>query len=180
MINLLPPAAKEDKVYAKRNQQLLRYVWTLVFLALVLGVEFGGAEVYLARQRHSYDQQISSKEQQIAGFKQLQDQAKSANARLKAFKQLVGSQARFSILLSDLANHTPQGVFINSITLTGNAKTAVNIAATANSYQTAVSFRDALVTSPRVQDAAIDNITNPAAGVYTVNVTVAFKAGAAQ
>ena len=179
MINLLPPSAKEDKAYAKLNTQLLRYVWLLVFLIIILGVIFGGTEVYLARQRQSYSKTLTAKQAQIATFSSLEAQAKSANARLKAFKVLVGSQTRFSDLLADLANHTPQGVFINSITLSGT-KAAVQISATANSYQSAASLRDALATSPRVRQADIESITNSSAGIYNVGITVAFKPGAFQ
>ena len=180
MINLLPPAAKADKTYAQRNQIMLRYIWILIFLTLAVGALFGGAEVYMAKQRNTYNQEINAKQKQIAAYQSLQDQAKSANARLKAFKGLVSSQARFSILLSDLANHTPKGVFINSIALTGNSSTAVQIAATADSYTSAASFRDALVASPRIKQADIQSVSNPAAGVYNVSMAVAFKPGEAK
>lgn len=180
MINLLPPSAKSDKAFARRNAILVRYVWVLVFLIVAAGVELGGTELYLARQRKVYDKQIATKQQQIAGFSDLQAQAKSANARLKAFKGLVGNQAKFSELLADLASHTPKGVFINSIALTGNSSTAVQVAATGNSYESVASFRDALVTSPRISEADIQNVSNPAAGIYNVNITIAFKPGEAR
>ena len=180
MINLLPPSAKNDKTFARRNTMLLRYVWLLVFLIVAVGLEFGGTEVYLAHQRQTYDKQIAGKQQEIAAFSNLQDQAKSANARLKAFKGLVTTQARFSVILSDLAEHTPKGVFINSISLTGNSSSAVQIAATADSYQSVASFRDALVASPRISSADIENVASSNNGSYIANLTIAYKPGEAR
>jgi Tfp pilus assembly protein PilN len=177
MINLLPPQAKSESTYAKRNQVMLRYISLLILIALVLAVELGGAAVYIQQQGEKYTKETEAKTSQIATFKSLEDQAKAANSRLKAFKTLSGNQARFSSLLADLASHTPKGVSINSITLTGDASQAVKIAATANSYASAAGFRDALATSDRVKDAAIEDIANPGEGVYKVNVTVAFKPG---
>ena len=178
MINLLPPAVKSEGTYAKRNTMLIRYIWLLVVVILVVGAEFGATEVYLAHQRQSYAKTIATKQQAVAGYKNLQDQAAAANGRLKAFKVLVSQQARFSALLADLAAHTPKDVFINSISLTGNAAQAVQISGTANSYAAAASLRDALASSPRIQAAAINDISNPSAGVYNVNVTIAFAPGA--
>ncbi|HSX14858.1 MAG TPA: PilN domain-containing protein [Candidatus Saccharimonadales bacterium] len=180
MINLLPPTVKAETSYAKRNRTVVRYVWLLSLVILIVGAEFAGAEVYISHQKQSYEKDIAAKQSQINGYKDLESQAQAANSRLKAFKTLVGDQARFSSLLADLAAHTPRGVFINSISLTGDSKQAVKIAATANSYSSAVSFRDALVTSSRIKDASIDDISNPADGVYKVNVTVAFKPGASR
>lgn len=178
MINLLPPGIKANTGYAKRNSILLRYVWLLIITALVLGLEFGATEYYIAKQNHTYNQQIAAKQQAIDGYKQIQDQATVANTRLSAFKQLVGQQTNFSSLLTDLANHTPKGVFINSITLTGVTTQAVQISASANSYESAVSLRDALATSPRIKAASINDISNSAVGVYNIDVTIAFSAGA--
>lgn len=178
MINLLPPQVKAESSYAKRNTMMLHYLWILVLVILIVGAEFAATEVYLAKQRNSYDQAIRTKQQAIAGYQNLQGQASAANARLKVFKTLVGHQARFSSLLADLAAHTPKDVFINSISLTGNAAQAVQISATAHSYATAASLRDALASSPRIKAAAINDISNPAAGVYNINVTIAFAAGA--
>lgn len=180
MINLLPPQIKAENGYARYNAILVRYIWLLVVVIVAVGLEFGGTELYLAHQRSHFDHEVATKQQQIAGYKGLRDQAKAANARLKAFKGLVSGQARFSDLLDDLASHTPKGVFINAISLTGDTSKAVKISATANSYQSAVSLRDALVTSSRIQNAAIDDIANPAPNVYNVDITIAFKAGAAK
>lgn len=178
MINLLPPEVKQDSSYAKRNKILLHYIWLLVFVMILLGLEFGGAEVYLAKQRHNYNDQIAAKSQSMNDFNGLEANATAANTRLSAFKQLLAQQTRFSSLLTDLANHTPKGVFINSITLTGVTTTAVQISGTANSYESAASLRDALATSPRIKAASLNTISNPATGVYAVDVTVAFSPGA--
>jgi Tfp pilus assembly protein PilN len=178
MINLLPPQVKKESGYAIKNALLLRYIYLLVFLILIVAACFAGSEVYLARQKHSFEHQIASKNQELASYKDLEAQAKAANGRLKAFKTLIGSQAKFSNFLADLAAHTPKGVFINSISLTGDDKLAVKLAATANSYGSAVSLRDALVTSPRIKEAAIDDISNPGGTVYKINLTVAFNSGA--
>ncbi len=180
MINLLPAGVKAETGYAKRNRILLRYVWLLVALIAVLVVMFGGTQVYLNQQRSQYNQAIAAKKQQLDSYKQLEKQAKVANDKLKTFKSLVASQSRFSTLLQDLAAHTPKGVFINSISFTSATNLAVQISATANSYNSAASLRDALVSSSRIKGAAINAITTNPNGSYNVTLTVAFKPGAFQ
>jgi Tfp pilus assembly protein PilN len=180
MINLLPAGVKAETGYAKRNRILLRYVWLLLALAAVLAVMFGGAQVFLNQQRDTYNQAIDAKKQQLAGYKQLETQAQTANDKLKTFKALVATQSRFSTLLQDIAAHTPKGVFINSISFTSAANQAVQITATANSYNSAAGLRDALVSSSRVKGAAIGSITTNPGGSYNVTLTVAFKPGAFQ
>lgn len=180
MINLLPPGVKEESLFAKRNAMLLHYIWLMILLAVVCGAIFGAGAYYISQQKTKLQKEIAAKNAQISTFKGLENDAKDANSRLKAFKTLSGNQARFSSLLSDLASHTPKGVSISTITLTGDANQAVKISATATSTEAAASLRDALAKSPRIKEVAIDDISTQEAGGLKVNVTVAFKPGSSK
>ena len=177
MINLLPPDIKEQVVYSKRNVLLIRYLWLAVLLIIINAILFGGAMYYLNQRTVQAKSDLATKSSSIAQYKRVEADAKTANDRLTTLKSLRSSQARFSVLLGDFAKYTPQGVYINSITLTGDDKKPVRIVATANTYQQAAAFRDALATSPRISAADIEDISAPATGGYQTNITIGFKPG---
>jgi Tfp pilus assembly protein PilN len=106
--------------------------------------------------------------------------AKDASDRLAAIKFVQSSQTRFSSLVADIAKVVPQGVSINSMTLTGDDKAAVRIAVTAQTYSQALAFRNALITSPRIAGADLESIAASAGGGYSTSVVVAFKPGMAK
>ena len=106
--------------------------------------------------------------------------AKEASDRLAAVAYVFNSQTRFSALIEDLAKVVPQGVAIDTMTLTGDEKQPVRINFSATTYQAALAFRDALMTSPRVAAADLENITSTTSGSYTAAVIVGFNKGQAK
>jgi Tfp pilus assembly protein PilN len=177
VINLLPPEIKEQVTYSKRNVLIIRYLWLAGLLVAVNAVIFGGAIYYLTQRTAQAEKDLATKTATIAQYKSVETDAKTANDRLATLKALRSSQARFSVLLADFAKYTPQGVYINSITLTGDDKKPVRIVATATTYQQAAALRDALATSPRISAADIEDISAPATGGYQTNITIGFKPG---
>lgn len=177
----MPPDLKEQIRYAKLNRLVVHYAWGLAVVLVVLGGVFGGAFYLLDQQTRQADAGAADDQQQIAKLnKTVLPEAKAASERLNAIKYVQGSQTRFSAVVADIAKVVPQGVSIDSMTLTGNDKTPVTIAVTANTYNDALAFRNALTTSPRIADADLETITSTSNGTYQVNVVVAFKPGQAK
>jgi Tfp pilus assembly protein PilN len=181
MINLLPPDIKEQVRYAKINRVTLRYVWLLALVVVVLAGVFGGTVYLQNQQAATLAADVAAKQQTIAALnKNFTPKAKDASDRLNAIKFVQGSQTHFSAVIADIAKVVPKGVSIDSMTLTGDDKTPVHVAVTASSYEAALTFRNALVTSPRIAQADLETISATTGGAYQTNVVIAFKPGLAK
>ena len=181
MINLLPADLKEQVRYAKLNRLALRYLRILVAVVAVLAGIFAGAFYLLQQQSGTVTADVADKQRTIAGLnKTFTPLAKDVNDRLSAIKYVQATQTRFSGVIADIAKVVPQGVSIDSMTLTGDEKTPVRIAVTTQSYDKALAFRNALITSPRVANADLETITATSGGSFQTNVVIAFKPGMAK
>lgn len=180
MINLLPPVLKEQVRYAKLNRLILRYLRTTATVIVVLAGIFVGTIFYLNLQASSVSRDVSSKEQEIAATAAFQKEASDISLRLGAIKLIQTQQTHFSTLLSDLAKVLPNGVSIDSITLTGSDKSPVRISVTANSYNSVLAFRDAFAQSPRISGVDLENIGQANGGTFQANVIIGFKPGEAK
>ncbi len=180
MINLLPPTLKEELQYAKYNRVAVRYLQLLVVVAMVLGAVFGASLYFLTQQANKLAADVNSKQQTIASYAPAVAKAKAAADRLNAIKAIQASQTRFSTLLSDLAKVLPNGVAIDSITLTGDDTKPVRISVTGSTYDMMLAFRDALAQSPRISGVDLENITQSGPGIFTASVVIGFKPGEAK
>jgi Tfp pilus assembly protein PilN len=180
VINLLPPDLKDQIRYAKLNRLVLRYLRVVVVVVVVLAGIFAGAFYLLDQQTAVVTADVADKQKTIAGFNtSFLPAAKNASDRLNAIKYVQATQTRFSAVVADIAKVVPQGVSIDSMTLTGDDKTPVTIAVTAQSYSQALAFRNALITSPRIAGADLESIS-ASGSTYQTSVVVAFKPGQAK
>ncbi|MFI5240165.1 MAG: PilN domain-containing protein [Candidatus Saccharimonadia bacterium] len=179
MINLIPPTVKTEIKFARMNSVVIHYLKIIILLIVVLGVGFGGTYTYLMRKTASVNDQLSQKQSTIDTYNSTTTAAKSLNARIAAIKTIENSQPKFSTLLADIAKFTLQGTAITSITLTGDDTKPVQISAVANSYNDAVSLRDALASSPRISGADIISVSSQN-NTYTVSILIGFKPGEAR
>lgn len=181
MINLMPTEMKEQIRFAKLNRLALRYLWGAVLVVLALAGVFGWALYTLGMQTNAALAGAAGKQQTIDKLnKTFLPAAKEASDRLNAIKYVQSTQTRFSAVIADIAKVEPQGVSIRSMTLTGADKTPVTVIAQAASYNSALAFRDALVTSPRIAGADLESITANNDGTYSANLVIAFKPGQAK
>ncbi len=181
MINLLPSDLKEHIRYAKFNKLAIQYVRVAVVVVVVLGLIFGWSIYQLSQDTKRVAADVAEKQAVIAALnKTFTPKAKDASDRLDAIKYVLATQTRFSGVVADIAKVVPQGVSINSMTLTGDDKTAVRISVSASSYSGALAFRNALITSPRIAGADLETITSSNGVNYDTSVVVAFKPGMAK
>lgn len=179
MINLLPPQLKEDLRYAKVNAWLIDYVRLLILAGLTLGVAFLGTDFYLQKQLSNVDAQVAEKQATIRQYSKIEKAASAANTRLEAIKQVSDQRTHFAELIDALSAVMPKGVVLQQLSLTGDESRPVAIDYQANSYQAAVSMRDALLLSPKVQAADITGVTkDPNKSLFYGHVVVGFTPGA--
>lgn len=181
MINLMPPDMKEQIKFAKFNRVLVRYLQLVVVVSLALGAVFGGAIYWIGQQTTVATADAADKQATITQLnKEFVPQAKAAAGRLNAIKFVQSSQTHFSQVIADIAKVIPNGVTIDTLTLTGQDNVPVTVAITADSYNDALAFRNALITSPRIAGADLESITTNDSKLYQANVVIAFKPGEAR
>jgi hypothetical protein len=181
MINLLPPTQKEQIRYAKLNRIALRYVRVLLAVVVVLGGIFAASVYQLRSVTTGVTKDVDQKTAMIALLNNsFTPKAKDASDRLNAIKYVQDTQTHFSAVIADIAKVVPKGVSIDTMTLTGDDKTAMKIIMTTSSYAGALAFRNALITSPRIAGADLENITSSDGIIYQASVVVAFKPGQAK
>jgi hypothetical protein len=182
MINLLPPAIKQEMRYSRYNAVIIRYVRLAVFVTLVLAGALLGGRYYLDQQVKQTNARIAEKQQQVEQYTKLEASAKKLSERVGSIQKLQKSQSRFSVLLSDLAQYMPQGAAISSITLTGDDKHPVRMTVKSMDYKTALGVRDGIIKSKRISAADIENIQGPdkPGDPYTTILTFGFNVGAAK
>ena len=179
MINLLPPKIKQELKFARLNSIVVYYLKIVVALIVFLGVAFVSTWNYLNQRIATADNDLAQKQTVINSYKPTVLAAKQFNSRVAAIKTIQGSQAKFSLLLDDIAKFTLKGTAITSISLTGDDTKPVQIMATATSYNQAVSLRDALASSPRISGADLIGIAG-SGSAYTVTIIIGFKPGEAR
>ncbi len=179
MINLLPPELKTQITYSHYNRTLLRLIATALAVMLLLAGSLAGGYYYLHLQTTHAREELRDKQAQVENYKELQAKTKVINARLASIRAIQKDQAKFSVLLNDLAQYMPQGTAITSITLTGDDKQPIRLTVKAVDYKVALSFRDSIARSKRISAADIESVkaTNPG---YAVVVAFAFSPGDAK
>jgi Tfp pilus assembly protein PilN len=121
MINLIPPQLKENRAYGRRNISMLIYSGALLGTALttaaimIISLQFVGSEEPVLRQSIQDNQNtISMLEKNV---KTVEDVAK----RLETAKKIGDQSVDFSELIPKIGAVLPQGVILNSLSLTGGA-----------------------------------------------------------
>jgi Tfp pilus assembly protein PilN len=182
MINLLPPEVKQEMRYSRFNAILLRYVRAIAAVCILLAGALIAGRYYLNQKIETATHSLGDTQHQIDGYKQLQADTSQLTARIGSITTVQASQARFSELLTDLAEFMPQGTAINSVTLTGDDAKPVRLVVAALDYKTALSVRDSITRSKRISAADIEQVSNQPTGKanYQVTVTFVFNPGAAR
>lgn len=180
MINLLPPAIKTEIAHSRKNAIIIRYLMGTVGLGVAFAAMFWYGHHQLSLQMHAANQRIAEKQADINQHKDLETKAQVLSGRLNAIASVQKSQAKFSVLLDDLAQYMPSGTAVSSITLTGDDKKPVRLTVSASDYKTALSFRDSIARSKRISAADIESVQQNDVGLYDVTVTFTFSPGGAR
>ena len=184
MINLLPPDIKEQIRYAKLNRLVLRYLRVILAVVVVLGGIFAGALYLVGQQEAAAEASANDSQATINHLNStVLPEAQDASNRLAAIQYVQSTQTHFSSVVSDLASVLPQGVTIDTLTLTGNTKLPVTMAMTAETYDEALAVRNALASSPRIAYVDLEDISGQTSSnvtTYSVTVVIAFKPGEEQ
>ncbi len=138
MINLLPPAAKEDFLYARRNAKLLRSCFTLLGATLgVLLITTIGILV-LQQSTKTYNNLNTSADERLKAQKLEETQARvdEISNNLKLTTQVLQRQILFSRLLKQIGAAMPNNTSLTDLKIS-QTQGAIDISAVASSETTA-------------------------------------------
>lgn len=121
MINLLPPATKEEVLYARRNAKLVTWVVAIIVSAIGSFVIIAFGQLYLTQSAKSYTKQIQEGQARLHEQKLDETQAKVSeiSGNLKLVVQVLSKEILFSKVLRQVGAAIPSGTVLTNLTLTG-------------------------------------------------------------
>ena len=130
------------------NFQVINFgVWLVMsFLIMILFLFASG--LYLSSSLNYYDQQISSKTEELARLEQtpVQKEAERLNSVLINFKTIAGQDMQWSPYLTELARVLPVDVSIDSLVIDRETK-KVEVAGRAATRESVLKLRDNILAS---------------------------------
>lgn len=138
MINLLPPDAKEEIIYGRRNRKILHALAVLVLVHIaILGITVFG-HVYITSAQDSYKVAAAEASKRIKDQKleETQKQLETLSNNFKTVVQIISKQVLFSKLFEKVGSIIPNGAILTNLTLTNN-DTALDLTIAATNRENA-------------------------------------------
>lgn len=138
MINLLPPEEKANFLYARRNTQLRKWVFGLVFVLIGMFVFLAAGHVYIARATNRYQVQVDTAREslQSQNLEETEKRLQDLSNNLKLIVQVLSREVLFSKLIRQVGAVMPQGSVLSSIELS-KVEGGLDLSAEAKDYDTA-------------------------------------------
>jgi len=137
MINLLPPAMKQEYRFARRNTSLVH--WAIVFAVGMVGIAvvIGFGQLYIQNSIKNYAAQADASRAQLKAQKLDETQARVSDisSSLKLLVQVLSKQILFSKLIQQIGSVTPPGAALTDLQI-GKLEGATNLQFIASDYQT--------------------------------------------
>jgi Tfp pilus assembly protein PilN len=142
MINLLPPALKDNYGYARRNGRLL--TWIFAFVAGLCGVVLitSVGLFTINNSINSYKSRITTTQHQLtkANSVATEQQVAGISSNLKLMVDVLSKEVLFSKLLAQLGSITPPNVILTNLSIAQN-QSAIAITAQTVDYNAATQLQ---------------------------------------
>lgn len=137
MINLLPPATKEDILYARRNTKLVRWLIAIIIAALGAVVIIGFGQLYLTRSAKVYTKQIAEGQERLKSQKldETQTRVSEISSNLKLVVQVLSREILFSKVLRQVGAAIPAGAVLTELSIE-KVEGGIDLTFEARDYQT--------------------------------------------
>jgi Tfp pilus assembly protein PilN len=117
MINLLPPETRNDLLYARKNNQLRR--WLVYLLIGLLGalLIFGGGVFYLSQTTKNLNENSRKAREslQLQKIEETQAQVEQLSSNVKLTTQVLSREILFSKLLTQLGSALPANTALSQL-----------------------------------------------------------------
>lgn len=119
MINLLPPAIKQDITYARRNRTLLHWAVALLFLIGGIAAIAVFGQLYINRSANSSASKLEQAREQLKQQKleETQAQVEDISSSLKLVVDVLSREVLFSKLLRQIGGAMPEGATLSGISI---------------------------------------------------------------
>jgi Tfp pilus assembly protein PilN len=173
MINLLPPEEKRQLRAARTNTLLARYNFILLAAVAFLGLAVGVVYLYLSTTKASADQVVRENTAQTNQYSGVLTEAQQFRSNLAIAKQILDREISYTTVLINIAQTMPQGVVLESLILDSSTfGTETTLTASAQNYDRALAFKDALQSSPFFTDAHFESVDDTGSGDYPLAVSL--------
>lgn len=138
MINLLPPSAKQDVIYGRRNSKLIIAIMSLGIVIAIIGAITVFGQLFISKNEQSYISSVETTKQRIRDQKleESQKQLGVLSDNFKTVVQILNKQVLFSKLFEKIGSTVPDNAVLTELTLT-NEDTALNLTFAAKDRETA-------------------------------------------
>lgn len=138
IINLLPPSAKENIVYARRNTRLRHWAVALLFAILGIVGTVAAGQMYLQQSINSYAAQVDQGNRNLKqqSLDETQKQVQDLTNSLKLVDQVLRREVLFSKLLTQIGAALPGGSVLTSLSI-NKVQGGLDLQTAATDYQTA-------------------------------------------
>lgn len=119
MINLLPPAQREEKMYGRRNKSAIGYVGALFTTAFFVAAIMLGSSNFIAADEKSLRREIEDSTAVIDSLKATTAVTDTLVARMEVANKLYEGGVTFSELIPQIGALMPTGTIMNGLSLTG-------------------------------------------------------------
>lgn len=142
MINLLPTDLKQEYMYARRNTQLRRWIFALLFGLVGVGLVATAGMLYMQQSIDTYSKQVSSAENSLR-LQKLDETRKHADditSSLKLVVQVLSREVLFSKLLTQIAAVTPSQTSLTDLSI-NKIQGSLEITAVSADYRSATQLQ---------------------------------------
>ena len=179
MINLIPPDAHSDIVYARRNRMLLRWVAGVGAGLVVLALIFGVGLLYLSSSAQNQDKEIAITKQALIDnhLEETQKRIEDISGSLKLATNVLSREILFSKLVQQVGAIMPKDTTLTGLDI-ASVKGGIDLSAIAKDYKSGTQIQLNLVDQKNqlFDKADITQINCPTNGdkpsAYPCNVTI--------
>lgn len=160
MINLMPPAVKEDIRYARLNVLLVQYciLAALVSLGLVATMFFG--LTLLNNDEQLIKDAISQREKTLENLKADEDRARELSGQITTISGLLNKELDYSEVITQIGGLIPQGATLQALNLQQTIKQEpLSLTVSVDNQEKAAVVQQNFENSPLFAGADIQSIT---------------------
>lgn len=142
MINLLPPAVKQDYTYGARNSKLLSWIVAFIVGIIGLGLITTYGLVTMQHSANSYEVQVATAQEQLKlqNLQGTEKQVKELSSNFKLVVQVLSKEVLFSKLLRQIATVIPSNAVLTGLTI-NQTSGGIDLTAAARDYDTATQLQ---------------------------------------
>ena len=173
MINLLPPAKKQQIHAAQANVLLLRYCLASLVLAVLLATIVGITYLTLSNSKAAAASAMQEAEAKSTQYADTQAKAAEFTSNLAVAKTILDKEVRYTTAAINIAQTIPSGIILNSLQLNAQSfGTPMVLDAQGKTYDDAIRLKTAFEESPYFDEAHLLSVGESDDEAYPVSIQI--------